>query len=151
MLKVVLDTNVIVSGVITDSGAPFDIIRRWRNGEFAIVVSEPILQEIDKVLHYPKIKNKRRLTDQNIGNVLKQLRNYSINTPSDVNLEVVPEDPADDKFISVAVEAEADYIISGDRHLKDLNSYRGIRILSPNEFIRMLDAEDESDKWQKKQ
>jgi len=58
MLKVVLDTNVIISGVITDHGDPSNILKKWINGEFVIIVSEPILQEIDKVLHYPKIGKK---------------------------------------------------------------------------------------------
>jgi len=149
MLKVVLDTNVIISGVITDHGAPFNILRRWRNGEFVIVVSEPILQEIDKVFHYPKIMKKRRLTEQDIRDAMDRLRKYSINTPSNINLEAIPEDPADDKFIIAAIEAEADYIISGDRHLKKIGSYEGIRIFSPDEFLEILDAEDNNSKGYK--
>jgi len=56
MLRAVLDTNVIVSGVITNNGIPFEILRKWENGEFVLVVSKLILEEINKVLHYPKIK-----------------------------------------------------------------------------------------------
>ena len=86
MLNAVLDTNVIVSGTITDHGAPFDVLEKWRNGEFVLVVSEPILQEVDRVLHYPKIKGKRHLTEGNIRNVLGLLRKYGIATPADISI-----------------------------------------------------------------
>lgn len=139
MLRVVLDTNVIVSGVITDHGAPFRILQRWRGGEFVVITSKPILQEVERVLHYPKIKRKRHLTEENIRNVMELLRKYGIVTPADISIEAVSEDPADNKFVVAAAEAEADYIVSGDRHLRDLGSYQGIRILSPDEFLRVLD------------
>jgi len=140
MLRVVLDTNVIISGTITDYGAPFQILKSWEKGDFVIIVSEPILQEIERVLHYPHIKNERRLTDQDIGNVLQLLRIYGINIPAEIEIEAVPEDPEDNKFIVAAVEGDADYIVSGDRHLRDLKSYRDIEIVSPSEFVRILDS-----------
>ena len=141
MLKAVLDTNVIVSGAITDSGAPFEVLKRWRNGEFVLVMSEAILEEIDRVLHYPKIKRKRHLTEKNIRDVVERLRKYSVNTPGEISLAAVIDDPSDNKFLAAAVEAEADCIVSGDRHLKALSSYQEIRIISPGEFIQMLDSE----------
>lgn len=64
-----------------------------------------------------------------------------LNTPAEIKIEAVPEDPADDKFIIAAVEGEADYVVSGDRHLRNLESYRGIRIISPSEFVRILKEE----------
>lgn len=54
MLRVVLDTNVIISGVITNHGVPFQILKSWEKGDFALIISQPILQEIERVLHYPK-------------------------------------------------------------------------------------------------
>ena len=138
MLRAILDTNVVISGVITDHGAPFQVLQRWRNSEFVLITSEPILKEVERVLNYPKIKQKRHLTEENIRNVMELLQKYGIVTPADITIEAVPEDPADNKFVVAAVEAEADYIVSGDRHLKDLSSYHGIRIVSPDEFLRVL-------------
>jgi len=142
MLRAVLDTNVIISGAITDHGVPFQILQRWRGGQFAVITSSPILQEIERVLNYPKIKGKRHLTEGNIRNVMELLGKYGITTPANIRIKAVPEDPADDKFIVAAVEAEADYIVSGDRHLRAIGSYQGIRIVSPDEFLQMLDVED---------
>jgi len=138
MLRVVLDTNIIISGVITNHGAPFQVLQRWRNNEFVLITSEPILKEVERVLNYPKIKQKRHLTEGNIRDVMELLQKYGIVTPADITIEAVPEDPADDKFIVAAVEAEADYIVSGDRHLRDIGSYHGIGIVSPDEFLRVL-------------
>jgi len=138
MLRAVLDTNVIVSGVITNNGIPFEILRKWENGEFVLVVSKLILEEINKVLHYPKIKKKRHLTEKDIANVLKRLKKYSVKTPAKVKIKAIHEDPTDNHFLAAAIEAEAHCIVSGDRHLKALGSYREIAIISPRKFVEAL-------------
>jgi putative PIN family toxin of toxin-antitoxin system len=138
MLRAVLDTNVIVSGTISNHGTPFQVLEGWRRGEFATIVSEPILQEIERVFHYPRIKDRRHLTDQDIDNILQLLRRYGLNTPAEIRIEAIIEDPGDEKFVVAAIEGGADYIVSGDRHLKALNSYRQIRIVSPSEFVQIL-------------
>ncbi len=138
MLRVVLDINVIVSGTISNHGAPFQILEGWRRGEFIAIVSEPILQEIERVFHYPRIKDRRHLTDQDIETVLQLLRRYGLNAPAELRIKAITEDPDDDKFIAAAIEGGADYIVSGDCHLKALSSYREIKIVSPSEFVRIL-------------
>lgn len=134
-----LDTNVIISGTIMDRGVTFQILKGWERGDFFIIISEPILREVEKVLHYPRIKEKRHLTELDIEAVLNTLRTYSINTPAKIKIDAILEDPQDDKFIAAAIEGEADYIVSGDRHLKDLKDYQGIPIVSPSEFLQITD------------
>ncbi len=136
--KRLLDTNVIISGSITDHGAPFEVIKRWEHGDFVLVVSDLILKEIERVFNYPKIKDKRHLTNEDIGKVMERLKKYSVSTPANIVIEAISDDPGDDNFIVAAVEGEADYIVSGDHHLKSLGSYQGIRIISPDEFLRVL-------------
>jgi len=138
MLRVVLDTNVIISGTIMDYGAPSQILKSWQKGDFVVVVSQPILQEVDRVFHYPRIKSKRHLTERDIETVLCTLQTYGLSTPAEMEIKVISEDPEDNKFIVAAVEGDADYIVSGDWHLRNLKSYRGIRIVSPSEFVRIL-------------
>jgi len=136
MLRAVLDTNVIISGSIMDHGPPCQIIKNWETGSFILVISDPILQEVERAFHYPRIK--RYLAEQDIEAVLNTLRRYGVNTPSKIEIELIPEDPGDNKFIVAAIEGEANYIVSGDRHLQNLGSYSGIKIVSPAEFIRIL-------------
>ena len=138
MLKVVLDTNIIISGTIMDHGIPYQILNIWKKGDFTVIISEPILQEIDRVFHYSHIKSKRFLTEQDIETVLQTLIKYSINVPIELKIEAILDDPEYNKFIEAAVEGNADYIVSGDRHLKSLKVYQGIKIISPSEFIEIL-------------
>ena len=116
----------------------FRCFKKWERNEFILIVSGPILEEIERVLYYPKIKKKRHLTEGNTKNILELLRKYSISTPAEITIEAVPEDPADNMFVTAAAEAEAAYIVSGDRHLGNLDSYHGIGIVSPAEFLQIL-------------
>jgi predicted nucleic acid-binding protein len=55
-----------------------------------------------------------------------------------MKIDAIPEDPQDNKFITAAIEGEADYIVSGDHHLRDLKNYQGISIVSPSEFLQII-------------
>ena len=92
------------------------------------------------MFHYPHIRNRRHLTEQDIETTLQLLRRYGLNTPAELRIEAIAEDPEDDKFIAAAIEGGADYIVSGDNHLKALNSYQEIRIVSPSEFVQILES-----------
>lgn len=138
MIRVCLDTNVIVSGLISPSGAPFEVLEAWRNREFVLLTSDEIITEVSKVLQYPKIKKTFSLTDKDIEQHVLLLSKYSQRTPGELKLEVVTEDPSDNIFLACAVEGSADFIISGDNHLLDIENYQGIQILSPREFMKQL-------------
>ena len=79
-----------------------------------------------------------------IQRMLAALRKHARLVPGRLDLEVIAEDPDDDQVIIAAVEGSVDYIVSGDRHLRDLGAYQGIRIISPAEFARLLEAEPQS-------
>ena len=138
MLRVVLDTNVIVSGTIQNAGNPFRILEGWRKGHFILIASYALIDEARRVLHYPRVKKKYHITEKQIRGVIKNLRNYSVITPGKLKLRVIERDPNDDEVLIAALEGEADYIVSGDSDLKELKSYRGIRIVSPAEFVKLL-------------
>lgn len=138
MLRAVVDTNVLVSGTIQNSGHPSRIINAWRDGLFLLVSSPPILIEIERVLHYPKIKGKYNLSRKQISLVLENIRKYSMITPGKLELNLIQEDPDDNKFVQAALEGQAQYIVSGDLHLQKLRSYRDIRIVSPKEFVAKI-------------
>jgi putative PIN family toxin of toxin-antitoxin system len=110
-MRVVLDTNVFVSGVL--GGALAEVITRWQAGEFTVVVSDAIAREYLEVLRRPKFGLPAEVIDH-IGAYLFQ--NADFVTPTEV-LHVVPNDPKDDKFIEAAVAGEVDLVVSGDRHL----------------------------------
>jgi putative PIN family toxin of toxin-antitoxin system len=138
MLRAVLNTNVVISGTIQKSGHPYRIMNAWREGLFVLVTSQGLIQETERVFHYPRIRRKYRLTGEQIGRVLDNLRRYAIVTPGNLKIRAVKEDPDDNQVIVAAVEGEADCMVSGDPHLLDLGSYREIEIVRPRQFIKML-------------
>ena len=130
--KVVVDTNVVISALLS-GGAPGKIIGLWQSRALEPVASKEILDEYIRVLTYPKFK----LSEEEINYLLYQeiLPFFEI---IDVQQgpQIIEKDPQDDKFLRCALEANARYLISGDKHLLALKSYQKIKILSPTEFIK---------------
>ena len=141
MLRAVVDTNAVISGTIQKSGHPYRIMNAWREGFFVLVTSEALIEETERVLHYPRIRKKYRLTEQQIRRVLDNLRRYALIAPGKVRINAIKEDPDDNQVIVAAVEAEADCIVSGDPHLLKLGSYRGIEVVPPGQFVKMLKSQ----------
>jgi putative PIN family toxin of toxin-antitoxin system len=131
--RVVIDTNVLVSALLFD-GVPGELIGCWRQGKILPLASRDIINEFIRVLSYPKFQ----LNEEEIKFLLNQeiLPWFEIVTVKKQNPFVI-DDPDDDKFIWCALAGRADYIISGDEHLLNLNS-SPIPILSPAKFIGIL-------------
>jgi putative PIN family toxin of toxin-antitoxin system len=138
MLKIVLDTNVLVSGIIGKTGTPAKILDGWLAGRFKLITSPELLSEITEVLHYPHIQQKYGLSESDIDAFLISIVSFGIMTPGELELLLIEDDPDDDKVLAAAVEGGADYIVSGDNHLRGLKAYQGITIISPAEFIGMI-------------
>jgi uncharacterized protein len=132
--RVVIDTNVLVSGIIQKKGFPYKVVKAWEDNDLILIASEFLINEVGKVLHYEKIRVRYSLKDEEIKQVLLNLMRYSIFINDPPKLNVIKEDPADNNILAAAIEGKADYIISGDSHLLNLVSYKGIRILTPKEF-----------------
>jgi uncharacterized protein len=135
MNRVVLDANVFVSAVLSPWGNPARILKAWRDGRFHVAISNEILSEIDRVLHYPRIKKRHRWSKEKIQVFIDDLAHLCVLTPSELRLSVIAEDPSDDRYLECAIEGEAQYIVSGDQHLLALGEFQGVRILKPREFL----------------
>lgn len=139
MLRAVLDTNVFVSSLLNKTGAPARLLDAWRAGEYLLVISPPIIAEIKSVLELPRIRKRYALTGQEIRQLLDLLEKDAILAPGlSPTKGAVPQDPADEMFLSCALEAGADFIVSGDNHLLNLKSYRKIPIITVQEFLDHL-------------
>lgn len=138
---VVLDTNLIVSGLLSPSGAPAEILDAWREGRFHLAISPHILREIEGVLHYPKLRKRHGLSRERVKALVTAMQNLAVVVHGSREVDIVKEDPSDNMFISCAIEAEADCIVSGDRHLLSLGSHQGIHIVPPREFLQTLRKE----------
>ncbi len=138
-MRLVLDTNVFVSALLSATGAPAEILRRWREGAFVLVCSEELLREVAEVLRRRRFRD--RLTTDQVEAFLEALR-----TSADVVGD--PEkggqrasDPKDDFVVDLAEAAGVDALVTGDASLRDV---RGLPtpILSPRGLVQLLDRMD---------
>jgi len=129
-VKIVLDTNVFVSSVFF-GGPPHKILEAWRDGKIQLLLSPAILEEYQRVMRelavrFPEIK-------------VEALINFIV-VHSEIILppslpSVIQADPSDDKFLECAVAGEATCIVTGDKHLLKLLTFRRIPILTPRQFV----------------
>ena len=138
MIRAVVDANVFVSAVLSPRGQPAEVLRAWRAEQFHLVISAPILEEVERVFHYSKIVRRHRRSTDAIRVFIEDLANLAILTPGLLTLQVITEDRADDRYLECAVEGEASYIVSEDQHLLRLGAYDNIRILTPGAFLDIL-------------
>ncbi|MBI5877427.1 MAG: putative toxin-antitoxin system toxin component, PIN family [Chloroflexi bacterium] len=137
-MRVVLDVGIFVSAIIRADGHPSQILETWRDGRFDVLSSLPILDDLRRVLAYPRIRKHHRLTAGEIDQLVIALGDAVRLAPDVQALQVVPGDPDDDKIIACAVAGDADYIVSGDEHLLSMVHYEGIQIVSPRRFLAIL-------------
>ncbi len=138
MFRIVVDTNVLVSAAIKRHSRPDALLRRWIAGDFLIVTAPAAIAELSDVLHRPHIREKYRLIERDIRDFVGQFSRQAIIVPGTSISGVVEVDPTDDVFVACAVEGQARYIVSGDRHLLNLRRYENIRIVTVNRFLRIL-------------
>ncbi len=134
-MRVVLDTNQHISAIIRPDGHPAQIVQLWRIGLIELAISPDILEEFEAVVHRPRIQQKYNLSDADINEYLEVLRTTTVLVPGTVIVDAVPDDPDDNIIIACAIEAEADFIVSGDQHLLSLGSYHGISIVKAIDFL----------------
>ena len=140
-MRVVLDTNILISRLLVPGGNPGRIIRRWEAGAFELLVSEAILAECRRVLGYPRIQKKYKYNNDEADTYVAGLRRLATVIRPDEALDVVVADPDDNRIIECAQAGDADYIVSGDSHLRELGTYAGIQILNPTAFLLLLEQE----------
>ncbi len=128
-MKVVIDTNVFISSFF--GGKPKEIIALWHHGKIIICVSQPIIDEYIEVLKRLGLQNEKELEE--LLNLFASSFNL-IFTAKPPELSIIKTDPDDNKFIECAVGTGSKFIISGDKHLLEIERYIDIAIMNPNSF-----------------
>lgn len=139
-MKVVIDTNVTVSGILTPTGTPGKLLEQLVSAGFYIVISDLLLEEYRRVLARPHLRTEHKLNDREINSLIETFRVLRIHVEPDTTLRIVVADPKDDIFVQTALAGEADYIVSGDKHLLGLREHRGIPVVTPVAFLAILEA-----------
>ena len=136
-MKVVLDTNIWLSGIFWD-GEASKVIKKAEKNNFQIIISEGILSEIVNVLNRKSKFQKYILNLKlSIEDILRTILSISTLIETKTKLDVIKADPKDNIILEVATDGKADLILSYDKHLLNMIEFRGTKIMSPSEFLKI--------------
>lgn len=130
--RVVFDTNILFSSVGW-LGNPHQCVQAARQGKCLSVTCEQILVELSE-----KLQLKRGLDAQKVTEIADEIRAFSKGVTIPGTLKVVPADPDDDAVVECAVVGQAQFLVSGDRHLLELGNHQGIQIVKAAEFLKLI-------------
>ena len=146
MTRAVIDTNVLVSGfgVYEQSErAPAQVILRWRQGGYLLLVSDAIQTEFARTLRKPYYA--ARYTSEQVRTAQRLLATQGQQVVIGTDVIAVATHPEDDLVLATAVSGRADFLVTGDRQLQRLGSYQGVKIVSPREFLDLLERLEQDD------
>ncbi len=131
--KVVIDTNVFVSG-LNFSGRPREVLELMRKGRIEVIVSSFILKELREVLRKDFGWGEERVRD-----TIRLIEIQTSKVDPKTRLSIIKEKDSDNRILECALEGKVQYIVSGDkRHILPLKKFQGIEILSPADFLEIL-------------
>lgn len=132
--RVVCDTNTLVSGLLF-RGNERKILGKAVEGLVVVLLSAEILEEFTRVISRPRFG----YTERQVESFVETLRRLCQMVETRSRLDCVREDLADNRVLECAVDGEADYLVSGDRHLLKLGSFRGIQIVRSSTLLKELE------------
>lgn len=141
-MRVVLDANIYISSLISSQGNPASIVNRWLAGEFDVLLSQPIVDEILRVTGYRRLQSKYREIRENRLEFVDLISEQGIWTKPAKLLDVVVADESDNRYLECAIAGGATYVVTGDEHLLDIGNYQGISIITPAAFVTLLEIDD---------
>lgn len=137
--RVVVDTNVLVSGLFGIKDSPSSQILSAVQAQKIILVTSPlILEEVAEVINRQRVVKLIRMTVEQRTDFMDKLIDRSEVTAGKQLLQLTSRDIQDDKFLACALEAKADYVVTGDKDLLVLKEFEGVKIVTPREFLKVL-------------
>jgi putative PIN family toxin of toxin-antitoxin system len=136
-MRITADTNILISAMFW-SGDSGRIIEKAGNKEIQLILSKEILKEFAGVLAYKEIQDKIRGKNLEMKRTIEKIISISEIVEPKQKIDIVKEDPDDNKILECAIEGKAECILTKDNHLLKIREYAGIRILTPLEFLKIL-------------
>lgn len=134
-MRLALDTNVLLSALLSSSSPPTQLFALWRNRAFELVTSAEQIDEISRVTRYPKIRS--RLAPALAGRLVNQLRELAIVVPKLPKVDRSP-DPDDNHLLALAEAGDAQFLVTGDNQLLSLKHHKFTRIITPAALVELL-------------
>lgn len=140
-MRIVLDTNVLISALFKRESTSAQILSLWRAGKLDLLVSQDVLSELKRVLSYPRVQKRLIYSEKEITRLLDLLSTDGTLLSPQEHINAIKDDPDDDKFVTLAVTGQANYLVSGDSHLLDVASILGVAIVTPRTFLNLWTAQ----------
>ena len=138
--KVVIDTNVLISALLKPQSKERAIYKLALNSEIQLFISQSMTAELARVVDYPKFE----INPIEKEIFLKNVSRVASFVEPKRHIAIIKADPSDNRFLECAVESRADYIITGDKHLKSLKHYSGTKIVGPSEFLKIWETKQDN-------
>ena len=135
MLKIVADTNVLISSLIR-RGKPHELILRIEGIDLRLISSSGLMAELTSILAEERIS--KYVTKSDAERFLRYVGRRTILAKTRSSFKVIKDDTKDDDVLNTAYSGEAKYIVSGDKHLISLREFKGIRIVTVSEMLDIL-------------
>ncbi len=136
-MRVVADTNVLVSGSLW-SGDSYTLLKKADAGEFRLLISEDIIREFSKVLDYKEIRQKIAKYGLEFNPTIERIISFSEFVTVKNRLDIVKDDPSDNRILECAQSGGAGLIVTRDKHLLTLREFEGIKIVDPKQALEEL-------------
>ena len=140
-MRVVLDTNVLVSGFSSPHGAPGQLLALWLAGIYDLILSQPIQTETERTFREPYFAQRLTVAQQQANLML--LRREAEIVEITAAVQGIAPSPADDLILATAVSGGAEYLVTGDRAFAAVGSYQEVELLSPRSFLDLLSTDEE--------
>ena len=139
-MRAVVDTNVLISGLIDKASPPAKVVDAWVARKFQPAVSGEIVEEYSVVLTREKFSSLGTVEERlNLLSMLLSFEHVALVSPEE-KINAIQDDPQDNIFLECAVAGRCELIVSGDRHLLQLKSYKDTKIMTAVEFALALET-----------
>lgn len=135
-MKAVIDTCVFASHLLRPGGAESWLLALWRERRFAVVISDALRVELVEFLECPEVR--ARIAPELRLALVRRLRQDAVWTPGSLEITGAMRDPEDDKLVSAALEAGAEFIITWDARLLEQETYSGVQFVTPGQFVSIV-------------
>lgn len=139
MFRAVLDTNVFISGIKSQTTPPGRILDSWRKKQIALITSPQLIAEIKEVLLRPSILQLLHKSPSDILSFIQKLSQKTYITKGRLKVTVLEDDPDDNMVLACAEEGMATHLVTGNKKHFPFTDYKGIQIVSPREFLSLLE------------
>lgn len=139
MSKAVFDSTILISAFLVKTGLSAELLRKARRGAFSLYLAEEILGETQRVLlEYQRIRKRYHYSDESVIQFSQELKVVAHLVTKLPQVSVIDRDPNDDVVIACALKGRVHYIVTRDKDLLTLGQYRGIKMITPEEFMGIL-------------